>query len=70
MVLKLALKAVSVVLVLLRDALAVAARALTEFVTGRKQGTYDPSRHYMRGPGPKWVAKHGPIRPAGRRRAA
>jgi len=65
-----ALKAVSVVLSLLRDALAVAARALTEFVTGRKQGTYDPSRYYMRGPGPKWVAKHGPIRPTDHRHAA
>ena len=22
-------------------------------------GTYHPERHYMRGPGPKWRAKHG-----------
>jgi hypothetical protein len=21
--------------------------------------TYRPERHYMRGPGPKWQAKHG-----------
>ena len=21
--------------------------------------TYQPERHYMRGPGPKWHAKHG-----------
>ncbi|MEW6640247.1 MAG: hypothetical protein AB1586_07055 [Pseudomonadota bacterium] len=62
-----ALKTVSVVLSLLRQALV---RALAEFVTGRKQGTYDPSRYYMRGPGPKWIAKHGPIRPTDRRRAA
>jgi len=27
------------------------ARALTD--------TYRPERHYMRGPGPKWRAKHG-----------
>jgi hypothetical protein len=25
---------------------------------------YRPERHYMRGPGPKWVEKHGPIRGA------
>jgi hypothetical protein len=23
---------------------------------------YQPERHYMRGPGPKWLAKHGAIR--------
>ena len=22
-------------------------------------GTYHPEQHYMRGPGPKWRAKHG-----------
>jgi hypothetical protein len=22
--------------------------------------SYQPERHYMRGPGPKWRAKHGP----------
>ena len=22
---------------------------------------YRPERHYMRGPGPKWHAKHGPV---------
>ena len=31
--------------------------------------TYHPERHYMRGPGPKWRARHGavlaPIRVAG-----
>jgi hypothetical protein len=21
---------------------------------------YQPEQHYMRGPGPKWLAKHGP----------
>ena len=26
-------------------------------------GTYHPERHYMRGPGPKWRAKHA--RPSG-----
>ncbi|MBR1219820.1 hypothetical protein JQ557_17560 [Bradyrhizobium sp. U87765 SZCCT0131] len=54
----------------LRQALGAAAQALTTFVTGRKPGTYDPSRHYMRGPGPKWIAKHGAAPHAGRRRAA
>ena len=24
-------------------------------------GTYRPERHYMRGPGPKWRAKHATI---------
>jgi hypothetical protein len=24
--------------------------------------SYRPERHYMRGPGPKWHAKHQPIR--------
>lgn len=23
--------------------------------------TYRPERHYMRGPGPKWREKHGPL---------
>ena len=23
------------------------------------RGPYRPERHYMRGPGPKWAAKHG-----------
>jgi hypothetical protein len=27
--------------------------------------SYRPERHYMRGPGPKWVAKHGVV-PLGR----
>jgi hypothetical protein len=26
---------------------------------------YPPERHYMRGPGPKWFEKHGPIGRAG-----
>lgn len=26
--------------------------------------TYHPERHYMRGPGPKWRAKHGHPRQA------
>jgi hypothetical protein len=29
-------------------------------------GSYRPERHYMRGPGPKWHAKHAaPALPAG-----
>jgi hypothetical protein len=27
-------------------------------------GGYRPERHYMRGPGPKWRAKHGIAEPA------
>jgi hypothetical protein len=27
---------------------------------------YHPERHYMRGPGPRWYAKHGPARATGR----
>jgi hypothetical protein len=26
-----------------------------------REGRYRPERHYMRGPGPKWRAKHGHI---------
>jgi hypothetical protein len=25
---------------------------------------YRPEQHYMRGPGPKWRAKHAPVTPA------
>ncbi len=25
---------------------------------------YEPSKHYMRGPGPKWHAKHRPASPS------
>ena len=31
---------------------------------------YRPERHYMRGPGPKWHAKHGPARAIGASSAA
>lgn len=27
---------------------------------GRIRDSYRPERHYMRGPGPKWHAKHRP----------
>ena len=30
------------------------------------RGSYRPELHYMRGPGPKWRAKHGITRAAGR----
>jgi hypothetical protein len=32
---------------------------LWQTVTTDLFGTYHPERHYMRGPGPKWRAKHG-----------
>ena len=41
-------------------------RRLDLFVTGwyrlvmRAGDSYRPERHYMRGPGPKWHAKHRP----------
>jgi hypothetical protein len=38
----------------LRQALSDLWRTLREF-----GGSYHPERHYMRGPGPKWHAKHG-----------
>jgi hypothetical protein len=38
-------------------------KALTAFVTGGQKPTYNPARHYMRGPGPKWAAKHGGAHP-------
>jgi hypothetical protein len=33
-------------------------------LVGRATDSYRPERHYMRGPGPKWHAKHrtGPVR--------
>jgi hypothetical protein len=40
-------------------------RALFEIVTARREvvreltDSYRPELHYMRGPGPKWIAKHG-----------
>jgi hypothetical protein len=30
-------------------------------VTSELFDTYRPEQHYMRGPGPKWRAKHAPI---------
>jgi len=33
--------------------------ALWHEMTRDKGGPYKPERHYMRGPGPKWRAKHG-----------
>ncbi|WP_315831548.1 hypothetical protein [Bradyrhizobium prioriisuperbiae] len=44
---------------LLERAFGVVVKALTVFITGRKTPAYHPSRYYMRGPGPKWIAKHG-----------
>ena len=37
------------------------ARAKTRLSDGNGDGTakYRPEAHYMRGPGPKWRAKHG-----------
>jgi hypothetical protein len=28
---------------------------------GETGGSYRPDLHYMRGPGPKWIERHGPI---------
>jgi hypothetical protein len=33
--------------------------ALTKFLIGASRPRYNPARHYMRGPGPKWAEKHG-----------
>ena len=33
-------------------------------VTSDLFNEYRPERHYMRGPGPKWRAKHAPSSPA------
>jgi hypothetical protein len=40
-----------------RKALAELWHALTRDLTG----SYRPERHYMRGPGPKWHAKHAAV---------
>jgi hypothetical protein len=42
---------------LLKPALLAFWREMTRDVAGR----YRPEQHYMRGPGPKWRAKHGQL---------
>jgi hypothetical protein len=37
---------------------------LWRIVTTDLFDTYHPEQHYMRGPGPKWRAKHAPATPA------
>ena len=39
---------------------AVDLRTLARKIFGRLFDSYRPERHYMRGPGPRWHAKHGP----------
>ena len=39
-------------------------RALTRKVDLAVLHPYHPERHYMRGPGPRWHAKHGQVRPS------
>lgn len=56
-------QAVSATVSLLERAFGAVVKALTIFVTGRKTPAYHPSRYYMRGPGPKWIAKHGVAHP-------
>ncbi len=34
-------------------------KALTASMAGERRSVYNPARHYMRGPGPKWLARHG-----------
>jgi hypothetical protein len=36
----------------------------SEFATFWKVCSYNPGRHYMRGPGPKWREKHASVRVA------
>jgi hypothetical protein len=38
---------------------AVASYLRPEIEHMRKTWAYNPGRHYMRGPGPKWREKHG-----------
>ena len=40
--------------------IAARTRSLTQYLFD----SYRPERHYMRGPGPKWHAKHGETLPA------
>jgi len=42
--------------------LAEAALELARTLTRDLFTTYRPELHYMRGPGPKWHAKHAPVR--------
>lgn len=41
--------------------LAKALRELRQAALGEAAGSYRPDLHYMRGPGPKWHAKHGTL---------
>jgi hypothetical protein len=41
--------------------LAKALREMQRAALGEAAGSYRPDLHYMRGPGPKWHAKHGTL---------
>ena len=45
--------------------IAFAGRKLWRTLANAARNRYRPERHYMRGPGPKWQAKHGDARLAG-----
>jgi hypothetical protein len=38
-------------------------RLFGELCAGSITPRYRPELHYMRGPGPKWIERHGPIAP-------
>ncbi len=57
-------KAALTILALVETMFSLLVHALTKFIVGDGKPRYNPARHYLRGPGPKWAEKHG-MAPAG-----
>ncbi len=51
-------KAALEILALVEAMFSMLVHALTKFIAGEVRPRYNPARHYMRGPGPKWAEKH------------
>jgi hypothetical protein len=64
-------KAALLIVALMETMFALLVQALTKLIVGAGKPRYNPAKHYMRGPGPKWAEKHGlaevPARPSGGR---
>ncbi|MDR3466762.1 MAG: hypothetical protein P4M07_12525 [Xanthobacteraceae bacterium] len=52
-------KAAPSILALVETMFGLLVHTLTKFLVGDGKPRYNPARHYMRGPGPKWAEKHG-----------
>jgi hypothetical protein len=58
-------KAALTILALMETMFSILVHTLTKFLVGDRKPRYNPARHYMRGPGPKWAEKHGMVATAG-----